>query len=37
MVNPQDTIFIKGDSIDLQFQLFQDKSTNTYTEVYPAN
>jgi len=30
MTNPQDTIFIKGDTIDLQFQLFTNKATNTY-------
>lgn len=30
MSNPQDTIFIKGDTIELQFQLFKDKSTNEY-------
>ena len=28
--NPNDTIFIKGDSVDLQFQLFRDKATNEY-------
>lgn len=28
--NPNDTIFIKGDSVDLQFQLFKDKCTNEY-------
>lgn len=27
---PQDAIFIKGDTIELQFQLFKDKSTNEY-------
>jgi hypothetical protein len=27
---PQDTIFIKGDTIELQFQLFRDKCTNEY-------
>lgn len=27
---PQDNIVIKGDTIELQFQLFKDKSTNEY-------
>jgi len=27
---PQNNIFYRGDSIDLEFQLFRDKSTNTY-------
>ena len=30
MINPQNTIFIKGDTIELQFQLFKDKSNNEY-------
>jgi len=30
MENPQDTIFIKGDTIELQFQLFKNKCTNEY-------
>lgn len=30
MTNPQDTIFIKGDTIELQFQLFKDKCHNEY-------
>ena len=30
---PQDTIFIKGDTIDLQFQLFKDKSTTEYWDL----
>ena len=30
---PQDNIYIKGDSIDLEFQLFLDKSTNTYWDL----
>jgi len=33
MLLPQDTIFIKGDTIELQFQLFRDKSTNTYWDL----
>jgi len=30
MALPQDTIFIKGDTIELQFQLFKNKCTNEY-------
>lgn len=30
MNQPQDTIFIKGDSLELQFQLFKDKCNNEY-------
>jgi hypothetical protein len=30
MANPQDTIFIKGDTLEMQFQLFKNKTTNEY-------
>lgn len=30
MLLPQDAIFIKGDTIELEFQLFRNKSTNEY-------
>lgn len=30
---PQDAIFIKGDTIDLEFQLFKDKCTNEYWDI----
>jgi len=30
---PQDTIFIKGDTVELQFQLFKNKATNEYWDL----
>lgn len=33
MINPQDTIFIKGDTLEMQFQLFKDKCTNEYWNI----
>lgn len=33
MSTPQDNIFYKGDSIDLEFQLFRDKVNNVYWDL----
>ena len=33
MFLPQDTIFIKGDTVELQFQLFMDKVNNEYWDL----
>jgi len=33
MTNPQDTIFIRGDTVDLQFQLYKDKATTEYWDL----